>query len=106
MNPPPSLRLHSWRRTASNRRRERSLNARSWVRRLRPRFSTLFFAGLAVLFTVLLALASLLGRSDGSGRTVVTVRLWDPQVAQAYRASFEEFSRTHPDLDVRVNVVP
>ena len=34
------------------------------MRRLRPRFSTLFFAGLAVLFTVLLALASLLGRSD------------------------------------------
>ena len=76
------------------------------MRRLRPRFSTLFFAGLAVLFTVLLALASLLGRSDGSGRTVVTVRLWDPQVAQAYRASFEVFSRTHPDLDVPVNVVP
>jgi multiple sugar transport system substrate-binding protein len=36
---------------------------------------------------------------------LVTVRLWDEQVAAAYRESFDEFSRTHPDIDVRVNVV-
>jgi multiple sugar transport system substrate-binding protein len=36
---------------------------------------------------------------------VVTVRLWDEQVAAAYRKSFDEFSREHPDIEVRVNVV-
>lgn len=75
-------------------------------RALTPKFSTLFFAGLALLFAVLLVAASLLGSTGSSGRTVVTVRLWDEQVAQAYRASFEEFGRDHPDIEVRVNVVP
>ena len=50
--------------------------------------------------------AMLLGRSDEpGGRTVVTVRLWDEQVAAAYRDSFAEFTREHPDIEVRVNVV-
>jgi multiple sugar transport system substrate-binding protein len=71
-----------------------------------PKFSTRFFVGLALLFAVLLVAASLLGRSGTGSRTVVTVRLWDAQVAQAYRASFEEFERDHPDIEVRVNVVP
>jgi len=75
-------------------------------RALTPKFSTVFFAGLALLLAVLLVAASLLGLSGSSGRTVVTVRLWDEQVAQAYRASFEEFGREHPDIEVRVNVVP
>ena len=62
--------------------------------------------GLALTMAVLLVAAVLLGRStEPSGRTVVTVRLWDEQVAAAYRESFDEFSRTHPDIDVRVNVV-
>ena len=39
------------------------------------------------------------------GGTVVTVRSSDPQVAQAYRASFNEFTRRHPDIEVHVNVV-
>ncbi|HET6736757.1 MAG TPA: sugar ABC transporter substrate-binding protein [Mycobacterium sp.] len=55
---------------------------------------------------VLLVAAVLLGRSaDSSGRTVVTVRLWDEQVATAYRESFDEFTREHPDIEVQVNVV-
>ena len=62
--------------------------------------------GLALTMTVLLVAAVLLGRSpEPAGRTVVTVRLWDEQVAAAYRESFDEFSRAHPDIDVRVNVV-
>ena len=36
---------------------------------------------------------------------MVTVRLWDEQVAAAYRESFAEFTREHPDIEVRVNVV-
>ena len=36
---------------------------------------------------------------------MVSVRLWDEQVAAAYRESFAEFSRQHPDIEVRVNVV-
>jgi multiple sugar transport system substrate-binding protein len=73
---------------------------------MRPRFSTLVAAGLAAAMAVLLVVAMLLGRSaEPSGRTVVTVRLWDEQVAAAYRQSFDEFSREHPDIEVRVNVV-
>jgi multiple sugar transport system substrate-binding protein len=33
------------------------------------------------------------------------VRLWDQQVAAAYRRSFDEFTRRHPAIEVRVNVV-
>ena len=73
---------------------------------LLPRFSTLVATGLAATFAVLLGVAMLLGRSsEPAGRTVVTVRLWDEQVAAAYRESFAAFSRQHPDIDVRVNVV-
>jgi multiple sugar transport system substrate-binding protein len=61
---------------------------------------------LALVMAVLLVAAVLLGRStELHGRTVVTVRLWDEQVAAAYRKSFDEFSRLHPDIDVRINVV-
>ncbi|MBE1548979.1 multiple sugar transport system substrate-binding protein [Mycobacterium sp. OAS707] len=72
----------------------------------RPRTSTLVLAGVAATMALLLVAAMLLGRSDDRGaRTVVTVRLWDEQVAAAYRDSFAEFTREHPDIEVRVNVV-
>lgn len=60
-----------------------------------------------VSVAVLLAgLVVLLGRDDDpSGKTVVTVRLWDDQVAAAYRDSFAEFSRAHPDIEVRTTLV-
>jgi multiple sugar transport system substrate-binding protein len=61
---------------------------------------------LALTMAVLLVAVVLLGRStEPTGRTVVTVRLWDEQVAAAYRESFDEFTRLHPDIDVRINVV-
>ena len=73
---------------------------------VRPKFSTVFATTLALIFAVLMVAAVLLGRTgDSDGRTVVTVRLWDEQVAAAYRQSFVEFSREHPDIEVRVNVV-
>lgn len=62
-----------------------------------------------LLAVVLLLTAGVwvLGRTgEPAGNTVVTVRLWDPQVAAAYAASFDEFSRTHPGIEVRTNVVP
>ncbi len=73
----------------------------------RPRFSTLFVLGFA-LIAVLLAVAAVLldvTARPGGGRTVVTVRLWDDQVAAAYRKSFAAFTRTHPDIEVHTNVV-
>jgi len=74
--------------------------------RLWPRVSTLVAMALALTMAVLLMAAVLLDRpAETHGRTVVTVRLWDEQVAAAYRESFKEFSRLHPDIDVRVNVV-
>jgi multiple sugar transport system substrate-binding protein len=73
---------------------------------IRPKFSTMVAAGVALTMAALLVAAVLLGRSaEPAGRTVVTVRLWDEQVAAAYRESFAEFSRLHPDIEVRVNVV-
>ena len=70
------------------------------------KFSTRFVVALAAIMAVLLTAAVLLGRTDEhTGKIVVTVRLWDPQVARAYRASFATFARTHPDIEVRVNVV-
>jgi len=55
----------------------------------------------------LAATAVLLDRSfePHGGKTVVTVRLWDDQVAEAYRQSFAAFTRANPDIEVRVNVV-
>ncbi|MBY0442527.1 MAG: extracellular solute-binding protein, partial [Mycobacteriaceae bacterium] len=41
----------------------------------------------------------------GVGKTIVTVRLWDGEVASAYRQSFDEFTRVHPAIEVRINVV-
>ena len=73
---------------------------------MRPRFSTLAAVTLALTMALLLGTAMLLGRpSAPSGKTVVTVRLWDQQVAAAYRESFAAFSQEHPDIEVRVNTV-
>lgn len=72
----------------------------------RPRFSTLFAGGLALLTVLLLAAAVALGyTSEPRGKTVLTVRLWDAQVAAAYRQSLDAFTRRHPGIEVRVNVV-
>jgi multiple sugar transport system substrate-binding protein len=74
---------------------------------IRPRFSTLFALGF-VLIAALLAFATVVldvTARPPIGKTVVTVRLWDEQVAAAYRKSFAAFTRTHPDIDVRTNVV-
>lgn len=73
----------------------------------RPRFSTLMAAA-AVAAAVALATTAVgldrLARPPGD-KTVVTVRLWDAQVAEAYRESFAAFARTHPDIEVHTNVV-
>ncbi|MGY4710592.1 ABC transporter substrate-binding protein [Mycolicibacterium sp. CBM1] len=71
-----------------------------------PRFSTRMLAGLITVALLLVAGALALDRTgETPGKTVVTVRLWDPAVAAAYRESFAEFSRAHPDIEVRTNVV-
>jgi multiple sugar transport system substrate-binding protein len=67
--------------------------------------STRFVTALAATMVVLLVSAVLMGRTQDTGKTVVTVRLWDAQVAAAYRSSFAEFTRRHPDIEVRVDVV-
>jgi multiple sugar transport system substrate-binding protein len=72
----------------------------------RPKFSTLAALSLAAAMALLLTLAVALGReTEPRGRVVVTVRLWDQLVAEAYRRSFDEFTRRHPAIEVRVNVV-
>lgn len=72
----------------------------------RPRFSTLALTALIAVVVLLTGSVVVLGRtSESTGRTVVTVRLWDEQVAGAYRESFAEFSRTNPDIEVRTTLV-
>ncbi|MGV7557925.1 sugar ABC transporter substrate-binding protein, partial [Mycobacterium kansasii] len=73
----------------------------------RPRFSTLVAVALGAVAVLLAATAVLLdysGQPHGR-KTIVTVRIWGDQIAAAYRQSFQEFSRTHPDIDVHVNLV-
>src|SRR5947209_14582200 len=74
---------------------------------IRPRSSTVFAASLVLLAALLVFAAVVLDVTARpvAGKTVVTVRLWDEQVAAAYRKSFAAFSRTHPDIDVHTNVV-
>lgn len=69
------------------------------------KFSTRFVTALTAAMAALLVAAVFMGRTQDTGKTVVTVRLWDAQVAAAYRASFAEFTRRHPDIEVRVDVV-
>ena len=72
----------------------------------RPRFSTLALTALIGVAILLGGLVALLDRdSEPGGKTVVTVRLWDDQVATAYRTSFAEFTRVHPDIEIRTNLV-
>lgn len=73
----------------------------------RPRFSTLVAGALGAVAVLLAATAVLLdysGQPHG-GKTIVTVRIWGDQIAAAYRQSFQEFSRAHPDIEVHVNLV-
>jgi multiple sugar transport system substrate-binding protein len=73
----------------------------------RPRFSTLVAGALALVAVLLAATAVLLDRSGEprGAKTVVTVRLWDELVAVAYRESFAAFTRAHPDIEVRTDLV-
>jgi multiple sugar transport system substrate-binding protein len=73
----------------------------------RPRFSTLVAAALTLVAALLATTAVLLGRSGGpgGGKIVVTVRLWGDQIAAAYRESFDAFTRAHPNIEVRINLV-
>ncbi|KZS54865.1 ABC transporter substrate-binding protein [Mycobacterium ostraviense] len=73
----------------------------------RPRFSTLVAAALTSIAALLGVTAVMLDRAGepAAGRIVVTVRLWAEPIALAYQRSFEEFTRTHPGIEVRTNLV-
>ena len=73
----------------------------------RPRFSTLVALVLVLVAALLATTAVLLdvwARPRG-GKTIVTVRLWDELVAAAYRQSFAAFTRAHPGIEVRTDLV-
>ncbi|MCV7144488.1 ABC transporter substrate-binding protein [Mycobacterium riyadhense] len=74
---------------------------------MRPRYSTLA-AGALMLVAVLLGAAAMLLNGWGAptgGKIVVTVRLWAEPIALAYRESFAAFTRMHPNIEVRTNLV-
>jgi len=73
----------------------------------RPRFSTLV-AGAVAAVALLLAAAAVFLNYSGTphgAKTVVTVRIWGDQIAADYRQSFAAFTRTHPDIEVRISLV-
>ncbi len=74
-------------------------------------------AGIACLATVAVVLAACspgAQKQDGddanstadTGSSIVTFRLWDEVAAPAYEESFDAFMAQHPDIKVRVEVVP
>jgi multiple sugar transport system substrate-binding protein len=70
--------------------------------------STIIAASAAAAVIVIAGLATALGVA-GQGpanRTTVSVRIWDDQVAKAYNASFAEFEKQNPDVDVKLTVIP
>lgn len=72
------------------------------------RRKSLMTGALGALVAVL-ALGSgvlLAGAIAGSGKTIVTVRLWDDKVADAYKASFAAFHESNPDITIDVTVIP
>lgn len=84
-----------------------AISARKGAPVNRPRFSTLFAGALILVSALLMTTAVLMGRSDdpGHGKIVVTVRLWAEPIALAYRESFDAFTRAHPNIEVRTNLV-
>ncbi|WP_460722663.1 extracellular solute-binding protein [Nocardia heshunensis] len=69
--------------------------------------STRAVLGIAAVAVVLVAAVLWLGRdTEGGGRTVVRLRIWDQSFVSAYRASLDEFERANPDLEVRITLVP
>lgn len=72
-----------------------------------PRFSTLAAGALGMVAVLLAAVAVLLNYSGEphGNKIVVRVRIWDASLAEAYRQSFAAFNRTHPNVEVRINLV-
>ncbi|TFD74931.1 sugar ABC transporter substrate-binding protein [Cryobacterium sp. Sr8] len=73
-----------------------------------PKRSTVLAAGAAAVVLVIAGVVTALTVS-GQGpadQTTVTVRLWDDQVAKAYEASFAEFEKDNPDVNVELSVIP
>jgi multiple sugar transport system substrate-binding protein len=73
----------------------------------RPRFSTLAAGALGLVAVLLAAIAVLLNYSGEphGNKIVVRVRIWGTPIAEAYRESFAAFNRTHPNIEVRINLV-
>ncbi|MBF6302030.1 sugar ABC transporter substrate-binding protein [Nocardia amamiensis] len=68
--------------------------------------STRAVLAIGIAAVVLVAAVLWLGRADGSGRTVVSLRIWDESFVSRYRTSLTEFKRSNPDVEVRITVVP
>ncbi|WP_369636711.1 extracellular solute-binding protein [Nocardia sp. JMUB6875] len=69
--------------------------------------STRAVLGILAVAVLLVAAAAWLGRdTEGGGRTVVRLRIWDQSFVSAYRASLDEFQRANPDVEVRITLVP
>jgi multiple sugar transport system substrate-binding protein len=74
-----------------------------------PKRSTITLLTAAAAVVVIGGIAggiAIAGAAGSSDKTVVTFRLWDDKVAESYEASFAEFEKQNPDIDVQVNLVP
>ncbi|SPM36015.1 ABC-type glycerol-3-phosphate transport system, periplasmic component, partial [Mycobacterium rhizamassiliense] len=73
----------------------------------RPRVSTLAAGALGAVVVLLAVIAGLLNYSGEphGNKIVVRVRLWAAPIAAAYEESFRAFNRTHPNIEVRTDMV-
>lgn len=74
-----------------------------------PKRSTITLLTAAAAVVVIGGIAggiAIAGSAGSSDKTVVTFRLWDDKVAESYEASFAEFEKNNPNIDVQVNLVP
>lgn len=73
----------------------------------RPRSSTLVAGALVLVALLLAATAVAMGRlgEPRGDKIVVRVRMWGSPIAEAYRESFDAFTRTHPGIEVRTDTV-
>jgi multiple sugar transport system substrate-binding protein len=70
--------------------------------------STVLIAGAAVAVLLVAGIVTALTVSgqESTDKTTVSVRLWDDQVAAAYKKSFAAFEKSNPDIDVKLTVIP
>jgi multiple sugar transport system substrate-binding protein len=74
-----------------------------------PKRSTIVALAAAAAVVVVGGIAggvAIASSANSSGKEVVSFRLWDDKVADSYQASFAEFEKENPGIQVKIDLVP